>query len=77
MEAMPRLTRGKPEGNLVSAPVLCSIAGHAVIIILFQVLQQWMLLQQPWCVCCCGIAVFGGLAALLRFSAQKNTLLDH
>ncbi len=50
MEALPRLTRGKPEGNLVSAPVLCSVLGHTLLIIAFQLFQQWMLLQQPWCV---------------------------
>jgi hypothetical protein len=50
MEALPRLKRGKPEGNLVSAPVLCSVLGHALLIILFQVAQQYMLINQPWCV---------------------------
>lgn len=66
MEAMPRLTRGKPEGNLVSAPVLCSILGHTIIIILFQILQQWMLLQQPWYVC---LGLTFWVVACLRFSA--------
>lgn len=50
MEARPRLTKGKPEGNLVSVPVLSSVLGHAGIIVLGQLIQQWVMLLQPWCV---------------------------
>ena len=47
MEALPKLKRGKPECNLVSFPVMRSIFGHTALIIGFQILQQWMLLNEP------------------------------
>lgn len=48
MEATPKLTRGTPETNLVSFPVMRSIFGHSALIIFFQLFQQWLLLQQDW-----------------------------
>lgn len=48
MEATPKLTRGTPETNLVSFPVMRSIFGHSALIIFFQLFQQWLLLQQNW-----------------------------
>ena len=48
MEATPKLTRGTPETNLISFPVMRSIFGHSALIIFFQLFQQWLLLQQNW-----------------------------
>lgn len=37
LEALPSLSRGKPEANLVSFPVLRSILGHSALICILQV----------------------------------------
>lgn len=48
LEALPTLSRGMPECNLVSFPVMRSIFGHSLLIAALQVYQQHMLLTQPW-----------------------------
>jgi magnesium-transporting ATPase (P-type) len=48
LEALPSLKRGKPECNLVSFPTMRSIFGHTILIVAFQILQQWILVREEW-----------------------------